>query len=288
MKGAVLLGVCVLVAGPVSAQPSIGAAPAAARTYDGRSGSLDVEPPRIDQSIDVDGNLDEAVWAQAAVLSGFSRYAPVDGAPADHATDMLVWYSPTAMHFGIRASAPAGTVRATLADRDRIQSDDHVIIFLSTYNDWPPGAGVRRQSARRAARWRASPKARAAPRRTSGRETPDLQPRLRLPVERPGHRARLRGRDAHPVQEPALSIAAAAGLGHSRHARRAAAGHRRQLGAGQAGRGVVPRAVGPAQEPDRSAPRPGARSESHRHREARWPQRSPPAGATTPRGRSSA
>ena len=39
------------------------------------------------------------------------------------------------MYFGIRASAPAGSVRATLADRDKIQSDDHILIFLSTYND---------------------------------------------------------------------------------------------------------------------------------------------------------
>ena len=116
-------------------QPLAGTAAPAARTYDGRSGSLDVEPPRLEQSIDVDGSLDEAVWSQAAVLAGFSRYAPVDGAPADNATDVLVWYSPTAMHFGIRASAPAGSIRATLADRDRIQSDDHIIIFLSTYND---------------------------------------------------------------------------------------------------------------------------------------------------------
>lgn len=106
-----------------------------AKLYDGRSGALDVEPPRVDASIEVDGSLDEAVWSQAAVLAGFSRYAPVDGAAADHATDVLVWYSPTAMHFGIRAAAPAGSVRATLADRDRIQSDDHVIIYLSTYND---------------------------------------------------------------------------------------------------------------------------------------------------------
>ena len=111
------------------------AAATAARVYDGRAGALDVEPPRLDASIEVDGRLDEAVWSQAAVLSGFSRYAPVDGAAADNATDVLVWYSPSAMHFGIRAFAPAGGVRATLADRDRIQSDDHVIIFLGTYND---------------------------------------------------------------------------------------------------------------------------------------------------------
>ncbi len=120
----------------VLAQPSAGiTAPASARTYDGRSGALEVEPPRIDQSVEIDGKLDEAVWSQAAVLAGFSRYAPVDGAPADNPTDVLVWYSPSAIHFGIRATAPAGSVRATLADRDRIQSDDHVIIFLSTYND---------------------------------------------------------------------------------------------------------------------------------------------------------
>ena len=131
-----VLCLALLGAAPAIAQPLAPAAPSATtRIYDGRSGSLDVTPPRIDQSIAVDGNLSEAVWEQAAVLSGFSRYAPVDGAAAEHATDILVWYSPTAMHFGIRASAPPGSVRATLADRDRIQSDDHVIIFLSTYND---------------------------------------------------------------------------------------------------------------------------------------------------------
>ena len=136
MKSALVIAAVVLAANTAAAQPlAAGTTSIAARTYDGRSGSLDAEPPRIDQSIEVDGNLNEGVWAQAAVLSGFSRYAPVDGAAAEHATDVLVWYSPTAMHFGIRAAAPPGSVRATLADRDRIQSDDHVIIFLSTYND---------------------------------------------------------------------------------------------------------------------------------------------------------
>ena len=56
---------------------------------------------------------DAALGHVAAVLAGFSRYAPVDGAAADNATDVLVWYSPTAMHFGIRASAPAGSPRSS-------------------------------------------------------------------------------------------------------------------------------------------------------------------------------
>jgi len=83
------------IAGPAAAQPlAPGAAPATgARNHNGRSGALDVEPPRIDQAIEVDGQLTEGAWSEAAVLNGFSRYAPVDGAPADHATDVLVWYS---------------------------------------------------------------------------------------------------------------------------------------------------------------------------------------------------
>jgi hypothetical protein len=136
MRSVLVLCAATVLSVPALAQPSAPvSAPGTTRTHDGRSGSLDVNPPRLDQAIEVDGQLNEAVWAQASVLSGFSRYAPVDGAPADRATDVLVWYSPTAIHFGIRASAPSRTVRATLADRDRIQSDDHVIIFLSTYND---------------------------------------------------------------------------------------------------------------------------------------------------------
>src|SRR5688572_3332406 len=136
MRVATFLCAATLVAAHAMAQPLAPvSAPAVARTYDGRRGALEVEPPRIDASIEVDGHLDEEPWLQAAELSGFSRYAPVDGAPADHATTVLVWYSPTAIHFGIRAAAPAGAVRATLADRDRIQSDDHILIFLGTYND---------------------------------------------------------------------------------------------------------------------------------------------------------
>ena len=56
----------------------------------------------------IDGVLDEPVWHEAARLTGFSRYAPVDGGAADRTTEVLVWYSPTAIHFGVRATAGAG------------------------------------------------------------------------------------------------------------------------------------------------------------------------------------
>ncbi|MHB1313645.1 MAG: carbohydrate binding family 9 domain-containing protein, partial [Gemmatimonadaceae bacterium] len=103
--------------------------------YHGRHGQTAVSPPRIEASIVVDGNLDEPAWRQAAVMTGFSQFSPQDGIAAVDSTEVLVWYSPTAIHFGIRAFEPHGAVRATLAQRDKIQNDDYVQLLLGTFND---------------------------------------------------------------------------------------------------------------------------------------------------------
>jgi hypothetical protein len=104
--------------------------------YSGRANQLHVRPPRLDEAgLVVDGRLDEPQWAQAALLTGFSQFTPQDGVPSEDSTEVLVWYSATAIHFGIHAFEPHGTARATLADRDRISADDNVQILLGTFND---------------------------------------------------------------------------------------------------------------------------------------------------------
>ena len=104
-------------------------------TYDGRANHTRVEIPRLDSTVTVDGNLNEGVWARAARLTGFSQYQPVDGRPAEEPTEVLVWYSADAIHFGIRATESHGSVvRATSANRDDIASEDHVQILLDTEN----------------------------------------------------------------------------------------------------------------------------------------------------------
>ena len=95
------------------------AAPPEAPAYSGREGRLQVAIPRLDDDVRIDGVLDDAPWGRAARLVDFSAYAPVDGVPSDEATELLVFYSATAIHFGVRARAAPGTVRATLANRDR-------------------------------------------------------------------------------------------------------------------------------------------------------------------------
>ena len=109
--------------------------PHAGIVYDGRRGSLAVSTPRDAAAIEVDGVLNEPVWRKAALLTGFSQYFPTDGVAARDSTEVFVFYTPTALHVGIRAYAPAGTVRHNLADRDKITADDNIQLFLGTYND---------------------------------------------------------------------------------------------------------------------------------------------------------
>lgn len=104
--------------------------------FRGDQGQVAAAIPRLDALVAVDGQLNEAPWSRAAVLAGFSQFSPVDGRPAEEPTEILVWYSPNALHVGVRAKAAPGSVRAHLADRDRgIIPDDYVELHLGTFND---------------------------------------------------------------------------------------------------------------------------------------------------------
>lgn len=111
-------------------------APDSGPVYSGRDHQLAIAVPRLEATVSIDGVLDEPVWRQAARLSGFSQYRPVDGRPAEDSTVVLVWYAPDAIVFGIRGFEAHGAVtRATLADRDNIGADDQVQLLLDTFND---------------------------------------------------------------------------------------------------------------------------------------------------------
>jgi len=120
----------------VTAMLALAAAQDTGDVYSGRANRIDVPIPRIEAQAVVDGRLEEPVWRRAARLTGFSQYQPVDGRAAEEPTEILVWYGPDAIWFGIRAGEIHGdVVRATRANRDNIGSEDHVQILLDTNND---------------------------------------------------------------------------------------------------------------------------------------------------------
>jgi hypothetical protein len=99
-------------------------------------GSPTAEIPRLESQVQIDGKLDEPVWSQATRLTGFWQYQPVDGRPAEEETEVLAWYAPDAIYFGIIAhDRNPAAIRATVADRDNIDNDDYVALDLDTFHD---------------------------------------------------------------------------------------------------------------------------------------------------------
>ena len=187
--------------------------PPAPATYIGRENQLQVRIPRLEgegATADIDGSLNEPAWSQAAVLTGFSQFSPADGIPAADSTQVLIWYSPTALYVGIRAFEAHGAVHATLADRDKITSDDNVQLLIGTFNDRrqaylfavnPLGVQMDGTIVETGARTSGG----FAP-TLSGRTAPDLNQDFVFHVEGPTDRVRVRSRDANSVQEPQVPI----------------------------------------------------------------------------------
>ena len=119
---------------PRSNQPDARATSVAA-AYSGVARRVHVIVPRLEMSVVADGILNDSAWTQAAVLSGFSEYAPVDGTPAEDSSEVLVFYSANAIHFGVKAWESHGPVHAALPQRDHIEADDFVQVILDPFLD---------------------------------------------------------------------------------------------------------------------------------------------------------
>jgi hypothetical protein len=128
---AALLGALVALgtlAPPIAAQQQ--------RIYHGRQRQTTARIPRLDDDgVEIDGVLQEGVWQEAALLTGFSSYLPIDDRPADDSTEVYVWFTNRDVYFGVRAFERHSEVHATLAARDKIDSDDYIQLVLDPFND---------------------------------------------------------------------------------------------------------------------------------------------------------
>ncbi len=82
--------------------------------------------------IRVDGKLDEPVWNQLPVLEGLQVVEPDTLQPAQHTTQLQLFYDNRGMTIGIRAEQPAETLLARLSSRDKEINRDGVIVYLDT------------------------------------------------------------------------------------------------------------------------------------------------------------
>ncbi len=109
------------------------ASPAVAQTPAGG------EPRRVPPTelpIKVDGVIDEAAWTDALSIALAVETEPGENVAPPVETECLLTYDRGALYVAFRARDPEpGKIRARLADRDTVESDDHVGVVLDTFND---------------------------------------------------------------------------------------------------------------------------------------------------------
>lgn len=111
-----------LVASPLRAEDGVRRTASAARV---------AVPPVID------GKLDEDVWSEAEVITGFVQAEPREGAPATENTEVRILYTDTALYVGAMChdSDPSGiVVTDSRRDSPLVETDSFQMIF-DTYHD---------------------------------------------------------------------------------------------------------------------------------------------------------
>jgi len=88
----------------------------------------------------IDGRLDDAIWRTAPLIDTFVQEEPVEGASATEKTEVRVAYDSQKLYVGIYTHyADVNLRRANRSDRDKLDDDDTVTIFLEPFLDYIRG-----------------------------------------------------------------------------------------------------------------------------------------------------
>ena len=90
-----------------------------------------------DETIRVDGILDETVWQRASVANNFVQREPNEGEPASEITEVRVLYDNKFIYFGITCfdSSPELVGGSELGRDDSFANDDKFSILIDTFHD---------------------------------------------------------------------------------------------------------------------------------------------------------
>lgn len=93
---------------------------------------------RINESISIDGKLDEAVWMKAPVANNFIMLEPENGVPesAERKSEIKIIYDDNAIYIGaILYDNEPSKIEKEITQRDRFGTADHFGIFINGFND---------------------------------------------------------------------------------------------------------------------------------------------------------
>ncbi len=94
-----------------------------------------LEVSRTQGPIEIDGDLDDAGWRDAARATGWVEYFPNEMAKPPVESEAWVTYDDNFLYLAFIAYDDPSTLRTSLRDRDQAYNDDFIGIMLDTYGD---------------------------------------------------------------------------------------------------------------------------------------------------------
>lgn len=93
----------------------------------------------VSDSIEIDGQLDEADWARSTPITDFRRYRPTPGGPPDGETEVRFLQDARNLYIGVTVRDASYTPRARISPREDINDDDQIGIYIDTLGDGRTG-----------------------------------------------------------------------------------------------------------------------------------------------------
>ncbi|MBK9730956.1 MAG: carbohydrate binding family 9 domain-containing protein [Chitinophagaceae bacterium] len=105
--------------------------------------SKSLQAVRIDQPVQIDGDLNDVPWINAPVANEFIQLEPAPGQPAVQKTEVKILYDDVAIYVGAVMYDTSGKpINTELSDRDNINVADWFGVFIDCYRDGLNGVGM--------------------------------------------------------------------------------------------------------------------------------------------------
>ena len=101
------------------------------------SASKEIKALLTQETIEIDGYLNEEDWARAQVIDDFTQQSPDEGQPSSERTEVRMLYSPQKLYIGFACydSEPEKVVANEMRRDGQLWQNDNVYVMLDTYGD---------------------------------------------------------------------------------------------------------------------------------------------------------
>ena len=99
--------------------------------------SKEIKPLLTQEAIEIDGHLNEEVWAAAQVIDDFIQQSPNEGQPTTERTEVRMLYDTEKIYIGFECydSEPEKVVANEMRRDGQLWQNDNVYVMLDTYGD---------------------------------------------------------------------------------------------------------------------------------------------------------